>query len=374
MTLEVDKTRRGGFLDEFRVKVGVAGDEGDVHHGTVFFVDAVAEQLGGIEIIVKQLRLGGVALLHFFKAAEALDPFQNELADVDGVAGRGVEQGTGSRLLRVVDDRRGHVARVAEQVFAHDEHGETGRADVLLRAAVDETEFGHVHRLGQEAGGHVGKQRHVAGVGDVVIGRAVNGVVEADVNVIGFGVKILAFQLGDVRERILFGAGDHAHVTVFGRFFVSLGGKLAGENVIGLFVLVHEVQRDAGELRRGAALQEQNLVIVGDVENLAEQRFRFLNDLFKHLGAVRHFHHGLAAALVVQHFRRRAVENRFGQHGRTGAEIEYSCHHITSDDDYSQNCLHYMLACRIKSRRIGLRRGVLRKDWHYTQNFADIVL
>ena len=55
-------------------------------------------------------------------------------------------------------------ARATEQIFAHDHEREAGRTDVLLRAGVDQAELRHVDRPRQDRRGHVGDQRHGAGV------------------------------------------------------------------------------------------------------------------------------------------------------------------------------------------------------------------
>ena len=54
--------------------------------------------------------------------------------------------------------------RLAEQIVAHDHEREACRADVLLRAGVDQTELRHVDRPRQDGRRHVGDQRHVAGI------------------------------------------------------------------------------------------------------------------------------------------------------------------------------------------------------------------
>src|SRR5690606_24531836 len=61
--------------------------------------------------------------------------------------------------------------------------------DVLLRAGIDETEARHVHRSRQDVRGHVGYQRHAAGLGNLVELQAVDGLVRGVVYVRGIAVE-----------------------------------------------------------------------------------------------------------------------------------------------------------------------------------------
>ena len=56
-------------------------------------------------------------------------------------------------------------AVICDQIFPDDDNDHTGRADVLLHAAVDHAILRHIHRLGQKARGHIGNQRLSLGIG-----------------------------------------------------------------------------------------------------------------------------------------------------------------------------------------------------------------
>jgi hypothetical protein len=84
----------------------------------------------------------------------------------------GVVHGVVVRHQLVVEHRGAVGVGLADEVVAHDDDGHAGGADVLLHAAVDDAVPLDVDGLGQVVGGHVRHQRHVAGVGDVLRGRA----------------------------------------------------------------------------------------------------------------------------------------------------------------------------------------------------------
>ena len=133
-------------------------------------------------------------------------------------------------------------------------------------------------------------------------------------------------MIRDVRIRIGLGRRDCFRLAVLAGFLPRLGRKLAGENVVRLAGTVHEVERNRRKLRGSAALQEQDLVVVRHTQNLAEQIHRAEDDRFIYLGAVGHLHHGLTAALIVQHLLCRAVEYRLRQHRGACRKVIHSCH------------------------------------------------
>ncbi len=59
--------------------------------------------------------------------------------------------------------------------------------------------------------------------------------------------------------------------------------------------------RDRRELRRGAALQEQHLVVRGNGEQLAQIGLRLLGDPDEGLAAMAHLHDGHALPVPVEH-------------------------------------------------------------------------
>ena len=84
------------------------------------------------------------------------------------------------------------------QLLLDDHHRQAGRGHVLLRPGEDDAVLGHVHRAGEDVGGHVAHDGHAARLGYILPLGAVDGVVRADVEVIR------------VRTDVQLGLGRHA--------------------------------------------------------------------------------------------------------------------------------------------------------------------
>jgi len=111
------------------------------------------EHLALIEEVIQRFRFFDINLVHRFQTADFLQVFEDLTADVDRPTVGGVVE----RVIRVMDI----VAQVgrdlliqisADEIFADDDNRETGRTDILLNAAVNQTVVADVHRLGKEHG------------------------------------------------------------------------------------------------------------------------------------------------------------------------------------------------------------------------------
>ncbi len=201
----------------------------------------------------------------------------------------------------VVEHGRRACDDLADQVVAHDDDGEAGRADVLLRAGVDHAEFRHVDRARQDGRRHVGHQRHAAGVGGPENLHAADGLVGRVVHVGGVGIELPLILCRRVAEVLVFARRHHVHRAVALGFLDRLLRPLAGVEVIGAGFAAQQVHRHHGELRRRAALQEQHLVVGGDAHQLAQIGLGLGGDAHEFLAAMAHFHHRHAAAVPVDH-------------------------------------------------------------------------
>ena len=103
-------------------------------------------------------------------------------------------------------------------------------------------------------------------------------------------------------------------------FGIGFFAPSAGDDVIRHAVL-HQVHGDHGELQGSAALDEKDLIVVGDVHQLPQVRFSLVHDGLKDLGAVAHFHDAHAGTFVVEHLGGDLLQHRFGQHAGACGEI-----------------------------------------------------
>ena len=108
-----------------------------------------------------------------------------------------------------------------------------GRADVLLRAGVDQAVARDVDRPRQDVRRHVGDQRHVAGVGRPVVLDAADRLVRADVDVGGVGVELPLALRRDRREAVRLAARRDVDRAVVLRLGDRVLRPFAGVDVVG---------------------------------------------------------------------------------------------------------------------------------------------
>ena len=223
-------------------------------------------------------------------------------------------------LVHQVDGGLG-VQIVTDQILTDDDHGHAGGPHVLLHASPDQAVVRDVAGAGEEHGGLVGHQHMALGVGQLVPSGAVDGLVFADVDIIAVVGDVQIAAIGDVGEVLILGGGDDVHLAEFLGLGNGLLGPCAGFHIAGLTVL-HEVHGHHGELHGAAALNEQDLVVVRDVHQLAQVGLGLVGDLLEHLGAVAHLHDAHTAATVVHHLVPDLLQHGLRHHSGTGGEIE----------------------------------------------------
>ena len=231
-------------------------------------------------ILLEDLCLVEIALVHLFEAADGLEVLEDLAAAVDRPAVRGVVHGAGA-CVRAVLQVDGQILQiVTDQILTDDDDNHAGGADVLLHARVDHAVIGHVAGLGQEHGGLVGNKHMALGVGQLVPRHAVDRLVLADVDVIGVFGDIQIGAVGNIGiVLVLAGSGDDDLADLLG-FRDGLLGPCAGLDVDGLAVL-HEVHGDHRELQRCTALNEQDLVVVGNAHEVAQILLGLVDDLLE---------------------------------------------------------------------------------------------
>ena len=288
------------------------------------------EQVRLVEVVVDEAALLAVHPLHCRKATGGLDPVVDLSAHVDAERVGRVQHRALLGLLAIVEvggaARQGRA--VLDEVIAHDDHRDAGAPGVLLRACVDQAVACDVDGLGQKAARDVRDERDLAGLGQLVVLGAKDRVVLADVDVVvarGLGQLAHARHLGDAVEARVLARGERVYLSVLARLALGLGGEVARDEVAGPSAF-HEVHGDAGELQRGASLQEQHAVVARDVRDAAQRCLRVVEDLLVGARSVAHLQHAHATAVVVEHLGRALGEHALGQRRRACREVEDSSH------------------------------------------------
>ena len=215
-------------------------------------------------------------------AAYALEPLECLIHHEDGEDGRSVEHG----LLVYVGAKVEHcgdvAAHLAEHILLDDEEGNAGRACVLLGAAINHGVLAHIYPAAQDIGRHVCDEGN--GAVDICLDLcSVDGVVGGDVEIIQVCGDFVA--LGDVAVVTVLGACYCVCISEPLGLLEGLVCPYAGIKICGF--LLQEVHCHIEETEACAASKEDDLVVVGNIEDLFPKSPGFFHGCFPLLGAVR---------------------------------------------------------------------------------------
>ena len=228
-----------------------------------------------------------------------------------------------SALRLEAEDLRHALGDARVEILADDHHHHAGRPEVLLRAGVDERGARHRVRPRHHLGAGVDHQVRVLRPLDEAM--PVHGLVRADVQVggvrIGLPARRRAVELG------LFAAGDDADLLAVGalRGAGGLLRPLTADHVVGR--AVEDVHRDGVEELRRPALQEQDVVRVGDRQQRLALGDRLVEDAVELLAPVAAFGDAEALALEIDQSLGGCFQNLGRQHGRPCTEVEHAVAH-----------------------------------------------
>ncbi len=220
------------------------------------------EAIAVVDSIIYQSSLLLVTLSHNLQATLLLQPVGYLANHVDAKGRWGVVEG----ILLVVGVITQHGRESLRALFQHGAschyQGNTGRSQVLLDTGINQAELGEIQRTGQNIRGHICNQRHIASFRDVVVLSAIDGVVVANMEISSV-IAEFDFILGrDVLEVYILAGGSGIATAKDFCFFVCLGGKAAGKDVVATLLSRSKVQSHHVKLHAGTALNEQNLIVI----------------------------------------------------------------------------------------------------------------
>ncbi len=310
-----------GFFEEGLVEIRVCEREWDVHPRPGILRNRILVEGRAIDRRVELARLLLVELAHRVQSTLALEPLQNEPRDVPGIRRRRVHHGAVLRHRGEVEDRRRARTRASDQILAHDDEREPGRADVLLRAGINDPELRYVDRTRKDRRGHVRDERYVLHIGHEVILDAADRLVGRVMHVRRIRRQLPVRNRRNRRIRRTRIRGD-VHLREALRLADRLLRPRPGIHEIDDALRRRQIQRNARELCGRTALQEQHLVVARNREKLPQIRFGLLRDRDECLAAMAHLHHGHSRAVPIEHLIASLLEDFEGENGRTGTEVK----------------------------------------------------
>ena len=147
-----------------------------------------------------------------------------------------------------------------------------------------------------------------------------NRLVFADVNIIRILTDGKIGTIGDVAVIAILAGCNKVDLAVFLCFVICLFGPVAGYDIVSNAVF-HKVHGQHCKLKRCTALNEHDLVVIGNVHKVAQILLGFVDDLLENLGPVAHLHDAHAAAFIVEKVVAHALKNLNGEDGGACGEV-----------------------------------------------------
>ena len=353
MAEELLQALSGGLLGEKILQLAIAflDAEHAIHARTVSGVDVVAvKSIRIIDEIVDHTGALDASLLDVLQGAElGLHVLEGEIDQVQDVGRRGVvdvRDRNRPGLILVAEDSRAAGERLFEEIVTDNDTRGAGGAEVFTGGRVDDTVLGDVDGAGEQGGSHVSAEDLVANVGVNEEFEAGHGFVCGAMNVLGILGELPLRDGADGGFVVIFGVVDDlafAPLAVLGHNFL---GPDASVNEIGLGLVntTDEIHGDGGELSVGTPLEEEHVVVVRNLEELAHVGNQLLEDGLD--GAinvtVRAFHKIHAEALVIQELVLGLVKDFLKNARRTGREVVSALGTLVTAPG-SGNCVNKLL-------------------------------
>ena len=272
VALQVNQVGCGGLSEELVLKVIVAADsEGDIDARSVSGLHVVhVVALRAVDIVVEEGGPLGSLGLQGREAALLKHVGDIEAAHVDRPAGwRVVERVGGLGEGLPVAQQGGVAAMAGNQVVSSDDEGESGWADILLRASVDNTVLRPVDWLRAEVAGHVADEGLAFGhlvMSELMELEALDSLVVTVVEELGLSVDVPVGWLGNRCVSVGRVVCDLVSIAVLLRLFDGALRPSARSQVVRslLLSIAKQVVADGRELERSTTLEHEDSVIVGD--------------------------------------------------------------------------------------------------------------
>ena len=311
-----------GFGEEFLFQFFAGQIEGDIHPrtGRRYGVPLV-KAFAGIDRIIDERRFRFVAGRDRRQAALLFHPLQHQPHQVDAERRRRVIQGVFLGERAVFEHGRQLGIGGGQERFLNDDQRHSRRTEIFLGAGIDHAELADVDRARQDVARHVGNERHVTCIGKFTPLRAKNRIVGSKVHVGGIRFNLYFAEGRNAAVLAGFRAGRFVGFAQFLRFFQCFFRPDACHHIGGLFAGRQKVQRNHRELKTGAALQEQYIIVLGNRHQFAQQRDGLIVHRFVLFAAMAHFHDGHARAPEVEQFRLRFLQHGQRQGRRSCVEV-----------------------------------------------------
>ena len=253
---------------------------------------------------------------------------ENFTAYVDAICIRCIIKGTSICMCLI--GKHGRCSRkniFCDQILADNGDYHTCRSDVLLNAAIDNTIFAYINRLGKETGGYICHKCFALCIWKLFELGSINGVVLTDINIVCIRADRQIAAIRNVRESLILGRSNLVCFSVLLCFLVCFLCPLTGYNVVS-HLIFHKVHWDHGKLLGSAALKEKYLIVIRNIHQLTKILLSCVNDFLECSTSVAHFHNGHAGTIVIHHFICDFFQHLFRKDRRSCGKIVHSAHFL----------------------------------------------
>ena len=166
---------------------------------------------------------------------------------------------------------------MSDQILADDHDRQSGAPHVLLRAGEDDAILADIDRTREDIARHIRHQRHAISLRNIVPLCSIYGIVVADIDIVRIRIQLQLLLFRDPAEVFRLRGSSDVDLAELLCLLSRLFCKISGHDIICL-ALLHQVERHRRELRAGASLKKQHLVIVRDLHQRTQTLFRIFND------------------------------------------------------------------------------------------------
>ena len=232
-----------------------------------------------------------------FEPALRVDPIEHQPGEVPGEGGRRAGKRFSFGVNLVVEHAGSPRSCSAQQILAHDDHGETGDAHVLLGAGIDDAELRDIDGARQNRRGHVRHQDCAAQIRHLVELHAADGFVGGEMQK---GRVLAQAPLGErryTRVALLSAARHHVDLHEARAFLDGHFRPQTRIDVIRRRAVASEIQGHGRKLRARRAVEKQDRIVVWNRHQSPQRAPGAVGNCSKGLAAMIDFHyrHSVAA-------------------------------------------------------------------------------
>ena len=170
---------------------------------------------------------------------------------------------------------------LGDLVLLDDDDGDTCWTCILLGTCIDAIILAYINGVREEVGRHIGAKRH-GNIGSLDHLGTIDGIVGAIVEIID--ISWYSEALGDIGEVLVLGTCYNLHLADKLGLLDGIGSPCTGLEISSLGL--QQIERHHIELEAGATAEEEDLIALGNIEQLLYERISLVDNSLEFLRSV----------------------------------------------------------------------------------------